>query len=133
MTRLVILSGVCDAAMLAMGLDLVAPLGVAASGVRDAAGVALVVFFVGSMDGIQAFDSGAPRPSLRNGLLSASPRLDRALDAVDKTLGGVGRYGTCPRKGPRLPWALGWLAIRPARITSMPDRYPAPNRSHPVY
>ena len=52
MTRLVILSGVCGAAMLAMGLDLVAPLGVAASGVRDAAGVALVVFFVGSMDGI---------------------------------------------------------------------------------
>jgi hypothetical protein len=52
MTRAVILSGLCGAAMLAMGLDLVAPLGVAASAVCDVTGVALVVFFVGSMDGI---------------------------------------------------------------------------------
>jgi len=52
MTRSAILSGLFGAAMLALGLDVVAPLGAAASAVCDVTGVALVVFFVGSMDGI---------------------------------------------------------------------------------
>ncbi len=47
-----ILSGVCGAAMLALGVDIVLPLGVAASAVCDATGVALVVLFVGMTDGI---------------------------------------------------------------------------------
>ena len=52
MTPSAILKRKIGAAMLALGLGVMAPLGVAASAVCDAAGVALVVFFVGSMDGI---------------------------------------------------------------------------------
>jgi hypothetical protein len=47
-----ILSGVCGAAMLALGLDILFPLGAAVSAVCDLTGVALVVLFVGLTDGI---------------------------------------------------------------------------------
>jgi hypothetical protein len=47
----VVLSGLGGATMLALGLDFVMPLGAAVSAVCDLMGVALVVYFVGLLDG----------------------------------------------------------------------------------
>jgi hypothetical protein len=51
MTWPVVLSGLGGATMLALGLDFVLPLGSALSAVCDLTGVALVVYFVGLLDG----------------------------------------------------------------------------------
>jgi hypothetical protein len=51
MTWPVVWSGLGGAAMLALGLDFVLPLDNALSTVCDLAGVALVVYFVGLLDG----------------------------------------------------------------------------------
>jgi hypothetical protein len=51
MTWPVVWSGLGGATMLALGLDFVLPLGSALSTVCDLTGVALVVYFVGLLDG----------------------------------------------------------------------------------
>jgi hypothetical protein len=51
MTWSMLLAGVGGAAMLALGFELALPLGALLNGVCDSVGVALVVLFVGLLDG----------------------------------------------------------------------------------